>query len=126
MRANRNVSRAETRFRKALWGAGARGYRRGSWLPGRPDIVFPAIRLAIFVNGCYWHQCPSCQLPQPKANAEFWREKFARNIERDRAAESALAANAWKVMTIWEHELRADVEGTANRTARFIAEERLR
>ena len=126
MRANRSVSGVEIRFRRALWAAGARGYRRGSWLPGRPDIVFPAIRVAVFVNGCYWHRCPTCRLPAPKANAEFWREKFRRNLERDWAAETALTAAGWTVITVWEHEVRADVDSAAYRTAHRIAEERAR
>jgi DNA mismatch endonuclease (patch repair protein) len=86
--------------------------------------VFPAIRVAVFVNGCYWHRCATCQLPSPKANAEFWREKFERNVERDRAAEAALIASGWKVITVWEHEVRANVEDAAHRTAHRIAEER--
>lgn len=126
MRANRSVSGAEVRFRRALWSAGARGYRRGSGLPGRPDIAFPAIRVAVFVNGCYWHCCPTCRLPAPKANAEFWREKFRRNVERDRAAEVALISAGWKVITVWEHEVRGDVGRAAQRTAHRIAEERAR
>jgi DNA mismatch endonuclease (patch repair protein) len=125
MRANRHISRAEVAFRLALWAAGARGYRRGTELPGRPDIVFPALRIAIFVHGCFWHRCPSCRLPEPKANADFWRAKFARNLERDRAAEEELAAAGWRVITVWEHDLRAHLEATARRTAHFIAEERL-
>lgn len=126
MRANRNVSQAEVQFRRALWAAGARGYRRGKWLPGRPDIVFSAIRVAVFVNGCYWHRCPMCALPLPKANADFWRDKFEQNVERDRAAHAALAAAGWTVITVWEHDLRADVEAAAGRTAKTIAEERVR
>lgn len=126
MRANRNVSQAENRFRRALWAAGARGYRRKSALPGRPDIVFSSLRIAVFVHGCFWHRCPSCQLPQPKANAEFWRQKFERNVQRDLAAAVALGHAGWTVITVWEHDVRADLAGVARRTAHLIAEERAR
>jgi DNA mismatch endonuclease (patch repair protein) len=80
--------------------------------------------VAVFVHGCYWHRCPTCQLPYPKANADFWRDKFERNLDRDKVAEAALVATGWKVVVVWEHDVRADVEETARRTAHFIAEER--
>lgn len=124
MRANRNVSRAEIRFRRALWAAGARGFRQGLQLPGRPDVAFTAVRIAVFVHGCFWHRCPSCNLPQPRANADFWRDKFERNVARDNAAEKALTAAGWTVLTVWEHDLRKDLDGVARRTAHRIAEER--
>lgn len=124
MRANRSTSRTEVRFRQALWAAGARGYRCRLRLPGSPDLAFPAIHMAIFVHGCFWHGCQACSLPRPKANAEFWQQKFERNAERDRAAQAALVAAGWTVITVWEHELRADLEGSAQRIAHRIAEER--
>ena len=124
MRATRSVSGAEVRFRRALWAAGARGYRRGSNLPGRPDVAFTAIRVAVFVHGCYWHRCPSCDLPWPKANAAFWRNKLERNIERDSEAELHLAESGWTVLTVWEHELRADVQAAAARVAALIDAQR--
>lgn len=126
MRANRSTSRTEVRFRQALWAAGARGYRCNLKLPGRPDLAFPAIRLAVFVHGCFWHGCLACRLPRPKANAEFWQQKLDRNKERDNAVEVALASAGWKVLTVWEHELRKDVDAAAHRVARQIADERRR
>jgi DNA mismatch endonuclease, patch repair protein len=87
-------------------------------LPGRPDIVFPSERLAVFVHGCYWHRCPTCALPEPKANAAFWREKFAVNLARDRRVESALRAAGWHVETVWEHEVRRSPEAAADRLLR--------
>jgi DNA mismatch endonuclease, patch repair protein len=124
MRANRGTSRTEVRFRRALWAAGARGYRCKLKLPGRPDVAFLAIRWAVFVHGCFWHGCQKCRLPRPKANADFWRQKLERNAARDRAVEADLAAAGWKVITVWEHELRADLEGSAHRIAHQIARER--
>lgn len=121
MRANRRVSGAETSFRRALWSVGARGFHRGERLPGRPDVVFPAVRLAVFVHGCYWHRCPECRLPEPKANAEFWRSKFDANGVRDRAATDALSAAGWRVETVWEHELREDLLAAARQLADRVA-----
>ena len=124
MRATRSVSGTELRFRRALWAAGARGFRRGAGLPGRPDVIFPRLRLAVFIHGCFWHRCPTCDLREPKANAEFWRQKFAANLARDRRAEQALAAAQWSVVTVWEHDLRADLQGTAERLAADVARRR--
>ena len=111
MRANRRISGLERRLRAALWTAGARGYRVQSPLPGRPDLVFPVERIAVLVHGCFWHVCPTCRLPMPKANAEFWGAKLARNAERDHEAEERLRSMGWLVVVVWEHELRADPGG---------------
>ncbi|HWP00624.1 MAG TPA: very short patch repair endonuclease [Methylococcus sp.] len=109
MQANRRVSALEIRFRRALWSSGIRGYRIHPRLPGSPDLAFPRHKLAVFVHGCFWHQCPKGHLPAPKANAEFWEAKFRENRRRDEAAVNALTAIEWTVMTIWECDLRADM-----------------
>lgn len=106
MRANRSESAREVAFRQALWREGTRGYRVHPSLPGRPDMAFPRLRLAVFLNGCFWHRCPICNLPEPKANAQFWRQKFADNIRRDENAQAGLESLGWTVVTIWEHEIR--------------------
>ena len=124
MRANGRVSGAEARFRRALWAEGARGFRRGETLLGRPDIVFPAIRLAVFVHGCFWHRCATCAPRDVKANAEFWRAKFEANVARDRAARSALQASGWDVTTVWEHDIRADIRAAARRLTLDVASRR--
>lgn len=96
------------RLRRALWVAGVRGYRLHARLPGRPDLVFRSSRLAIFVHGCFWHQCPKGHLPEPKANADFWRAKFRENRARDASAVSDLEALGWQVLILWECDLRED------------------
>ena len=113
MKANRPKNTGpEMRLRRALWAAGLKGYRVGwSKAPGRPDIAYTAKKVAIFVHGCYWHRCPSCARALPKANAEFWQRKFTRNVERDARKRDELAAAGWDVLTIWECQLRADLEG---------------
>ncbi len=71
-------------------------------LPGRPDIVVPSARTAIFVHGCYWHRHEGCPLTTvPKSNSEFWAKKFAGNVERDRRKERALQELGWVVEVIW-------------------------
>ena len=78
-------TKPEIKLRKILWKEGIRGYRL-NWkkAPGRPDIAFPGRKIAIFINGCYWHRCPKCDLPLPKSNVQFWKDKFDNNIARDK------------------------------------------
>jgi DNA mismatch endonuclease, patch repair protein len=108
MRANRRKdTKPELALRRALH---ARGYRyRKDYrleLTGarvRPDIAFTARRVAVFVDGCFWHCCPQ-HGSQPANNTWYWEPKLARNVERDRAADTALAAAGWRVVRVWEHE----------------------
>lgn len=69
----------------------------------RADLVFPREKVAIYVDGCFWHGCPD-HGTMPKANADFWGPKLARNKERDREIDGALAAEGWTVVRVWEHE----------------------
>ena len=71
----------------------------------KPDFVFPRLHAAVFVDGCFWHGCPR-HATQPKTNAKFWRDKIAANQARDRRVNRALRKRGWKVVRIWEHELR--------------------
>jgi DNA mismatch endonuclease (patch repair protein) len=80
-------------------------------IPGRtvrPDVVFTRARLAMFVDGCFWHVCP-IHGNQPRANQGYWRPKLARNVARDIAVNQALAAAGWRVLRAWEHESARDV-----------------
>lgn len=99
----------ELLLRRALREAGIPGYRL-QWkkVPGRPDIAYPGKKVAIFVNGCFWHRCPKCNLPLPKTHTEFWVEKFDRNVKRDKEKSDALSALGWTVITAWECELKED------------------
>lgn len=97
----------ELTLRKLLSSAGIRGYRlhpRG--VVGRPDIVFTKKKIAIFVNGCYWHHCPKCDLPLPIHNRTFWKKKFARNRERDKEKIDLLRKEGWISIVVWEHEIQ--------------------
>lgn len=80
------------------------GWRRNTNLFGRPDFVFPEIRLAVLVDGCFWHSCPK-HATKPKGNAAFWAEKLSGNRRRDRIVNRTLRSNGWRVCRIWEHEL---------------------
>jgi DNA mismatch endonuclease (patch repair protein) len=79
----------------------------------RPDFVFRRERVAVFVDGCFWHQCP-LHARVPVNNSEFWSEKLRRNVERDRAANRALRAAGWKVVRVWEHELSTTYRPSIN------------
>lgn len=81
------------------------GWRRGVPLFGKPDFVFRASRLTVFVDGCFWHGCPK-HGTRPANNAEFWREKIARTQVRDKDVNRVLKRKGWRVMRIWEHELK--------------------
>lgn len=108
MRANKGKGTGpEMDVRRILREAGYPGYRL-NWkgAPGHPDIAYPGRRVAIFVNGCFWHRCPKCDLQLPKSHTEFWREKFDRNVRRDREKTEALESMGWTVVTVWECELR--------------------
>ena len=80
------------------------GWRRNQKIFGKPDFVFPKIRLALFVDGCFWHVCPK-HGTQPKGNRAFWKNKFARNKARDVLVTRALRRANWRVLRMWEHEL---------------------
>jgi DNA mismatch endonuclease (patch repair protein) len=80
------------------------GWRRGSTLPGRPDFVFPRNKLAVFVDGCFWHGCP-LHATWPKQNAAFWRRKILANRRHDRVVNRLLKKAGWRVLRIWEHAL---------------------
>lgn len=101
-------TKPELIVRRLLREAGV-GYRLGGMgLPGRPDVVMKGRRVALFVHGCFWHGHDCARgARRPKANADYWRAKIGRNRARDRASEAALAADRWRVLTVWECDLRS-------------------
>ena len=122
MQANKaKDTKPEVLLRKALRHAGLTGYRlHPKQLPGRPDIAFGKKKLAVFINGCFWHRCPTCELPLPKANTEFWKKKFDANISRDRKKIQALENIGWRTITIWECWIAKDADGCANEIKGFL------
>ncbi|RGJ47829.1 very short patch repair endonuclease [Olsenella sp. AF16-14LB] len=110
MQANKSKNtKPELLVRARLREAGYTGYRL-HWkkAPGKPDICFPGRRVAIFVNGCFWHRCPHCALPLPKTNVEFWKAKFERNRERDSRDNALLVQDGWTVIVVWECMLKKE------------------
>lgn len=96
------------------------GWRRHQSMPGRPDFVFRKSKLAVFVDGCFWHRCPKCgNLPQ--SNAEFWRRKLEGNRDRDRLVSKQLRALGWMPLRIWEHELQNDNGAVLKKLTRALA-----
>jgi DNA mismatch endonuclease (patch repair protein) len=119
MKANKSKgTKPELFLRKALWNSGTRGYRLHlKNVPGRPDIAFPSKRLAVFVHGCFWHQCPHCEGKKayPRSNQEFWRAKFAENATRDVRVKEQLLALGWRSLVLWECEVLRDTAACVHR-----------
>lgn len=111
----------EKAMRAALSLAGVRGYRlHYAKAPGKPDIAFVGRRVAVFVHGCFWHQCPHCQPPRPKAHKNWWRKKLDRNVERDAEKRKALVQLGWRVLTIWDCRLKHSPKREVARVQRAL------
>lgn len=82
-----------------------RGWRRNRPLLGKPDFVFPADRVAVFVDGCFWHCCPE-HGRKPSTRQDYWLPKLLRNVERDRFVSKSLRDSGWRVLRFWEHDLK--------------------
>ena len=106
----------ELKLRKALYADGIRGYRL-NWkkVPGKPDIAFPGRKIGIFINGCYWHRCPYCELSLPKTNTDFWKKKFEKNIKRDKKKEKELLDLGWTVLVFWECKIKTNIKDCINK-----------
>src|SRR5690242_4221972 len=100
-RGNKNT---ELALVKLFRGQGITGWRRSQKIFGRPDFVFPKLKLAVFVDGCFWHGCPK-HGTQPATRHAFWENKFARNKQRDRLVNRTLRQRGWIILRIWQHEL---------------------
>jgi DNA mismatch endonuclease (patch repair protein) len=95
--------------REALRRGGLRFRTQANQLPGKPDFVLPRIKLAVFVNGCFWHWHGCKRSRMPKANRRYWQEKIARNLRRDRRNKRALRKEGWHYWTIWECDLKRGI-----------------
>ena len=114
-------TKPEITLRKALWREGQKGYRV-NWknIPGRPDIAYPGKKIAIFVNGCYWHRCPKCDLPLPKNNKDFWKEKFDKNVKRDKKKNDELLSLDWTVLVFWECDIMSNISSLVQKVKKTI------
>jgi len=117
----------EMKLRSALWRLGLRYFKNRRIAGARPDLCFPGLRLVIFVDGCFWHGCPS-HYSAPKNNAAFWRKKIERNQLRDRKDDESLNASGWTVLRFWECQVSRELEDVIGRvlSARAAGEERTR
>lgn len=114
-------TKPEMKVRRLVHGLSFRYRLHRRDLPGSPDLAFPGRRVAIFVHGCFWHRhigCANCTTP--KSRVEFWTDKFAKNVERDRRAISDLERLGWRVMTIWECETEGSGTDLGARVASFL------
>jgi DNA mismatch endonuclease (patch repair protein) len=111
----------ELALRRELHRRGLRFFVDRAPLPGlrrRADLVFPRRRLAVYVDGCFWHRCPQ-HATDPRRNGAWWADKLAGNVARDRATDAALAEAGWRVVRIWEHESPREA---ADRIQRLLTE----
>lgn len=100
-------TKPEIKVRQLLHKAGYRYRLHRKDLPGKPDIVFPSKKAAIFVHGCFWHQHAGCpHADRPAANNDYWTKKLNRNMERDKANIIALANEGWRTLILWECEIK--------------------
>jgi DNA mismatch endonuclease, patch repair protein len=106
----RQDTKPEQLVRRYLHAAGLRFRLHDRRLPGTPDLVLPRYRAAVFVNGCFWHRHVGCRCAvTPSTRPEFWATKFASNVARDRLNSAALIKCGWRVLTIWECEVREEL-----------------
>lgn len=110
----------ELALRRKLWALGLR-YRLTSNppLPGKPDILFPGTKIAVFVDGCFWHGCPT-HGHIPKSRMEYWRPKIARTQQRDTKTNAKLASMGWHVLRFWEHQVRDNLAQCARLVTQAI------
>ncbi len=102
-------SKPEEIVRKYLFAEGFRYRKNVKKLPGCPDIVLPKYKTVIFVNGCFWHKHDCPRFVWPSSNQDYWRPKILRNVERDNQSRKELETLGWKVITVWECELKKNV-----------------
>lgn len=109
----------EVRLRRLLYHAGLRGYRIHYKITGKPDVVYTRQRIAIFVDGCFWHKCPAC-FKEPETRKDFWLEKISKNVERDKKTDIKLSEEGWTVIRIWEHQVKKNPDEVLEIIARAL------
>jgi len=113
---SRDAKSTELKFILLLKEKGITGWRRNYPLTGKPDIVFSRFKIAVFIDGCFWHGCPHhCRMPS--SNVNYWNNKIEKNKIRDKKITKALKMRGWQVIRIWEHEIKT---GKLNRKLRQI------
>ncbi|HEX8230927.1 MAG TPA: very short patch repair endonuclease [Chloroflexia bacterium] len=110
----------EMKVRSALHRRGLR-YRLSYSLPGKPDLVFVKARIAVFIDSCFWHGCPR-HVRMPNSNQEYWQAKIRRNVERDVKTNELYEELDWRIIRVWEHDLKEDFEASITRLQRAVGE----
>ncbi len=104
-------TKIEVKVRQYLFSQGFRFRKNVAGMPGKPDIVLPKYKTAIFIHGCYWHRHEGCKnCTTPGTNREFWLKKFEQNVQNDLKNRQALQAAGWKVLVLWECEIENSFE----------------
>ena len=112
-------TKPEMTFRKYIWSKGLKGYRAHSRLRGKPDLYFGKSKIAVFIDGCFWHKCAVC-FKGPKSNKKYWNKKIQRNVERDLETDIYLESNNIHVLRFWEHEIKIDINKCFNKLKKLI------
>jgi len=97
---------------------GIKGWRRNWKLEGKPDFVFLKLKIAIFVDGCFWHRCPKHYI-KPRNNKDFWENKISKNVKRDKQVNRTLKSKGWKVIRIWEHDIEFNEKAVLRKLSGF-------
>lgn len=125
MSAIRSVSKLEDKISKALWKKGLRLRRNVRSLYGNPDFSIKKYKTVIFIDSCFWHVCP-LHGNYPKNNYDFWEKKLKRNVERDQEVTEYYQKRGWQILRVWEHEFKADFDGSVLKIFNFINKSKLK
>jgi DNA mismatch endonuclease (patch repair protein) len=117
-------TKPEKALRSALHAEGLRFRIHRRDIAGCPDVVFPAKKIAVFVDGCFWHGCPEHQT-MPRTNPAFWEKKLQRNRERDEAVTRTLESAGWKILRFWEHEVRREISSVVQAVKKTVRQRKI-
>lgn len=109
----------ERRLRAAVWRAGLRYRLYSRSLAGKPDLVFHAAKVVVFIDGCFWHGCPDHYVP-PRSRDEYWSEKLRTNVLRDIRRTVELESAGWRVVRVWECEVEVDLDGAVSKVVAAV------
>jgi DNA mismatch endonuclease (patch repair protein) len=112
-------TRPEVIVRKLIWAQGRRYRVHDRRVPGTPDISNKRCKLAVFIDGCFWHGCASCYR-EPRSNVLFWRHKLKANLQRRTKVKRQLKSSGWRVLEFWEHEVLSNPSGVAKTVERYM------
>jgi DNA mismatch endonuclease, patch repair protein len=119
MQAIKSISKLESIVSKSLWREGFRFRKNSKSLFGKPDISIKKYRVVIFIDSCFWHQCPT-HGNMPKSNKDYWNKKLNRNIERDQEVNAYYKEKGWNIKRVWEHEVKNDLNNVVKELSEFI------